>query len=149
MTGFLDLVHRPVFQKTKTFRELDLFPSSGEVWETPTLLGPLNDVKPFEVTQQSRWTMDKVKRNSNSECSAAFSEPFRIHCIRGGPKSGPCTATFNDLLCFLDSTTEYVSLSNHTSSCPLLSSSICVHLFDFVFSAFLVLLYLNSQCDPV
>jgi hypothetical protein len=31
ITGFLDFVHRPVFQKLKNmFRKLDLFPSSGE-----------------------------------------------------------------------------------------------------------------------
>jgi hypothetical protein len=39
----LDFVHRPVFQITRntTFRKLDLFPFSGELRETPTLLGPL------------------------------------------------------------------------------------------------------------
>jgi hypothetical protein len=32
IAGFLDFVHRPVFQKIEntTFRKLDLFPSSGE-----------------------------------------------------------------------------------------------------------------------
>jgi hypothetical protein len=32
ITGFLDFVHHPVFKKLEntTFRELDLFPSSGE-----------------------------------------------------------------------------------------------------------------------
>jgi hypothetical protein len=42
ITGFLDFFHRPVFQKLgNTFRKVDLFPSSGEWWETPALLGPL------------------------------------------------------------------------------------------------------------
>jgi hypothetical protein len=31
--------------KTTTFRKLDLFPSPGEGWETPILLGPLERVK--------------------------------------------------------------------------------------------------------
>jgi hypothetical protein len=43
ITEFLDFVHRPVFYRTpkkkKTFRKPDLFPSSGEGWEIPTLLG--------------------------------------------------------------------------------------------------------------
>jgi hypothetical protein len=41
--GFWTLVHRPEFWMlvTSTFRKLDLFPSSGEGSETPTLLGPL------------------------------------------------------------------------------------------------------------
>jgi hypothetical protein len=36
-------MHRPVFQKldNTTFRKLETFPSSGEVWKIPTLLGPL------------------------------------------------------------------------------------------------------------
>jgi hypothetical protein len=37
-------------QKNTTFRKLDLFPSSGEGWETPTLLGPL------EIANLSHWT---------------------------------------------------------------------------------------------
>jgi hypothetical protein len=43
ITRFLDFVHRPVFQKLEntTFRNLDLFPSSGEEGKTPTQLGPL------------------------------------------------------------------------------------------------------------
>jgi hypothetical protein len=31
----------PGILKNRTFRKPDLFPSSGEGWETPTLLGPL------------------------------------------------------------------------------------------------------------
>jgi hypothetical protein len=31
-------------QKDTTFRKLNLFPSSGEGWETPTLSGPLGRV---------------------------------------------------------------------------------------------------------
>jgi hypothetical protein len=35
-----------------TFRKLDLFPSSGEVWETPTQLGPLERA---DLDQSSDW----------------------------------------------------------------------------------------------
>jgi hypothetical protein len=38
VTGVLDFVHRPVFKKLENFRKLDLFPSSGEVGKTFTLL---------------------------------------------------------------------------------------------------------------
>jgi hypothetical protein len=40
-TGFLDFVHRPVFYilENTTFRELNLFPSSGEEREAHTTLG--------------------------------------------------------------------------------------------------------------
>jgi hypothetical protein len=36
MTGFLDFVHRPIFDNTREYnvRELDLFPSSGEGGDT-------------------------------------------------------------------------------------------------------------------
>jgi hypothetical protein len=41
ITGFLDFVPRAVLDKLEnTFRKLDLFPSSGENRETPTVLGP-------------------------------------------------------------------------------------------------------------
>jgi hypothetical protein len=41
ITGFLEFAHRSAFKKLeKTFRKLDLFPSSGE-GETLILLGPL------------------------------------------------------------------------------------------------------------
>jgi hypothetical protein len=42
ITWFLDFVHRSEFQKlgTITFRKVDVFQSSGEGTETPTLLGP-------------------------------------------------------------------------------------------------------------
>jgi hypothetical protein len=44
ITGFLDFVHSLEFQilENTLFRKLDLFPSSGELWETPTLLRPLD-----------------------------------------------------------------------------------------------------------
>jgi hypothetical protein len=43
ITGFSDCAHCPEFQELEntTFRKLDLFPSSGEWGETPTLLGTL------------------------------------------------------------------------------------------------------------
>jgi hypothetical protein len=43
MSGFLDFVRYPVLEtpENTTFRRLDLFPSSGERWETHILLGPL------------------------------------------------------------------------------------------------------------
>jgi hypothetical protein len=43
ITGFLDFVHRSEFyvQENTTFRKLELFPFSGEMGETYTLLGPL------------------------------------------------------------------------------------------------------------
>jgi hypothetical protein len=40
----LDTVYRQVDQRTQkkvTFQGLDLLPSPGEWWETPTLLGPI------------------------------------------------------------------------------------------------------------
>jgi hypothetical protein len=42
VTGFLDFVHRLEVQilENTMFQKLDLFPSSGEGRETPTLLGP-------------------------------------------------------------------------------------------------------------
>jgi hypothetical protein len=46
ITGFLNFVHRPEFKMLENtmFRQLDLFPSSDDLRETPTLLGPnLND----------------------------------------------------------------------------------------------------------
>jgi hypothetical protein len=43
----MDFVHRSEFQilETTKFRKLDLFPSSGEEKETPTLLGPLESLR--------------------------------------------------------------------------------------------------------
>jgi hypothetical protein len=43
----MDFVHRPEFKilENTTFRKLDLFKSSGEGWETPTLLGSLEKAK--------------------------------------------------------------------------------------------------------
>jgi hypothetical protein len=48
ITGFLSFVHHLAFYEHKRtkFWELDLFPSSGEVWETPTLLDPLETADP-------------------------------------------------------------------------------------------------------
>jgi hypothetical protein len=37
-------------EKNTMFRKLDLFPSSSEIWETPTLLDPL------ETANLSHWT---------------------------------------------------------------------------------------------
>jgi hypothetical protein len=89
-----------------TFRELDMFPSSGEGRKTPTLLGPLEraNLNRLYGTQQSRclppliwlrkqsqfrkiafysyWeyrTMDKVYESGDSECHTPSSEPFKIH----------------------------------------------------------------------
>jgi hypothetical protein len=55
IAGLLDFVHRPEFQipQNTTFRKLDLFPSSGEGKETPTLLDPL------ERANLSHWTQPK------------------------------------------------------------------------------------------
>jgi hypothetical protein len=41
--GFLDFVYRPVFQEVRNtaFGPLNMFPSSGEGKESPTLLDPL------------------------------------------------------------------------------------------------------------
>jgi hypothetical protein len=43
ITGFLDLFHRPVFQRTEntTFRKMDLFPSSDEGGEDTYSVGSL------------------------------------------------------------------------------------------------------------
>jgi hypothetical protein len=43
ITGLLDFFHCAVFQKIETtaIQKLDLFPSSGEGWKTPTQLGSL------------------------------------------------------------------------------------------------------------
>jgi hypothetical protein len=56
ITKFLDFVYRTEFQKleSKTFRKLDLFPSSGEGRETTTLLGPL------EIANLNHWTLIEV-----------------------------------------------------------------------------------------
>jgi hypothetical protein len=35
------LCRSSIILKNTTFRKMDLFPSSHDVWETPTLLGPL------------------------------------------------------------------------------------------------------------
>jgi hypothetical protein len=45
--AFMDFVHLPELRVNtkKKFRKLDLFPSSGEGRETPTLLGPLESVE--------------------------------------------------------------------------------------------------------
>jgi hypothetical protein len=46
ITLFLNFVHRPIFDilENTTFRELDLFPSSGEGGETLILLGALERI---------------------------------------------------------------------------------------------------------
>jgi hypothetical protein len=48
----------PKNTKNTTFRKLDLLPSAGEGWETPTLLGPL------ERANLNHWTSeDKLNIN--------------------------------------------------------------------------------------
>jgi hypothetical protein len=47
----LDFVHIPVLcraLKNKTFRKIDLFPSSGEGWESPAVMSPLERAKPVQ-----------------------------------------------------------------------------------------------------
>jgi hypothetical protein len=47
ITGFLHLVHRPVFRRTqqnKAVQKINLCPSSGAGWEISALLGPLEGV---------------------------------------------------------------------------------------------------------
>jgi hypothetical protein len=51
----LDFVHRLVFSKTTTFPKLDLFPSSGKIMTTITMLGPL------ERASFSHWTIDFLR----------------------------------------------------------------------------------------
>jgi hypothetical protein len=46
ITGVLDFVHRPELKKYKTFRKLDLFPSSGEGTNAHTLLRTLKRAFP-------------------------------------------------------------------------------------------------------
>jgi hypothetical protein len=55
VTGFLDLVHHPVFEKTlkaTTFQKLDQFPSSGEGVGAPPPLGQI------ERANLNEWTSD-------------------------------------------------------------------------------------------
>jgi hypothetical protein len=51
---------------------LDLFPSSDEGRETPTLLGPL------ERANFNHWTIQNVQKSSNSDCYTPSSELFRL-----------------------------------------------------------------------
>jgi hypothetical protein len=44
--GFCPLSGILKTQKNTTFQKLDLFPSLGEGWESPTLLGPLERTNP-------------------------------------------------------------------------------------------------------
>jgi hypothetical protein len=67
------------------FRKLDLFSSSGEGWETPTLLGPLeranlNHNLLYFLEYQ---TMDKVQKPCKPGCyTPSSSEPLRnLHSI--------------------------------------------------------------------
>jgi hypothetical protein len=53
----MDLVRRPLFFKSTTFRTLDLFPSSGKKKLAPTLLRPL------ETSSLSHWTSDLVSES--------------------------------------------------------------------------------------
>jgi hypothetical protein len=50
------------------FQKLDLFPSPGEGWQTPTLLDQLERANLSHRAQNS----------SNPECYTPSSEPFRI-----------------------------------------------------------------------
>jgi hypothetical protein len=52
IAAFLDFIHRPVLWELENteFRKLDLFPSSGERGNMPTLLGSL------ERANLNRWT---------------------------------------------------------------------------------------------
>jgi hypothetical protein len=52
VTGCLGFVHSPEFyiQENTTFREVGLFPISGEGRDAPTLLGPLERAKLNEIT---------------------------------------------------------------------------------------------------
>jgi hypothetical protein len=59
ITGFLDFLHRPVFQRLEntTFRKLDLFPSSGVGGgKTPTQLGLLDRANLNHWTYPVRFT---------------------------------------------------------------------------------------------
>jgi hypothetical protein len=75
---------------------MDLFLSSGEGWETPTLFGPLERANLNHLTRSQKqmcfqnivfflvleyWTMDNVQKLSNPECYTPSSEPFRIYFI--------------------------------------------------------------------
>jgi hypothetical protein len=62
--------YRPIFKKLEnaTFRILDLFPSSGEVKETPALLCPLERANLNHCT----------KISSNFECYTPSPERCRI-----------------------------------------------------------------------
>jgi hypothetical protein len=87
------------------FQKLNLFPSSGEGWETPTLLGPLELTS---ITGQSLLLkccalsclleyqmMEKVQKPSNPECYTPLSEPFRIYVFKTFNKYFICyQATF-------------------------------------------------------
>jgi hypothetical protein len=55
------------------FLKLNLFPSSGEGRETPTLLGPL------ERANLSHWMMEEFQISSDSQCYTLSSEPFRVY----------------------------------------------------------------------
>jgi hypothetical protein len=79
------------------FRKLDLFPSSGEGWETPTLLGLLGRANLNHWIVVLTWgrkqiqflkrvllfleyqTMDKVQKPFNPECYTPSSETFTIY----------------------------------------------------------------------
>jgi hypothetical protein len=55
------------------YQKLDLFLSSGERWEIPALLGPI------ERVNLNHWTMDKFQKPSNSECNTLLEEPFSFY----------------------------------------------------------------------
>jgi hypothetical protein len=71
ITGLLDFIHRPELSILEnTFRILDLFPSSGGGRETPTQLGPLEELT--LVTGQLRTERDPV---SQTLCFLVFRIP--------------------------------------------------------------------------
>jgi hypothetical protein len=72
--GFWTLYICLVFQKLEnTFQKLNLFPSTGELGESPILLGPK------ERANLNHWMRDKEQKFSDSECYTSSSERFRIN----------------------------------------------------------------------
>jgi hypothetical protein len=57
------------------FWKMDMFSFSGEVKETPTLLGPL------ERPNFKHWTMGKLQKLSDTESHTPLSESFRLYML--------------------------------------------------------------------
>jgi hypothetical protein len=83
LSGFLHFAQSSEFQalKNTTFRKLDLFPSSGEGRETPTLLGTLERANPNQLTIQVQVRVQVILRPT-------VSRPVRLGV---GPALGPMT----------------------------------------------------------